>query len=204
MNVAAIREMYPSDPNRFDLVAIPRADKGSALKEEEALVLARIVCMGVEWDGEMKMSGFWQGVRGSMESNVREFDDHEMQEAGIDGAKKYIAVKESKWHADHDKAWDKVKQEPCFTDQSPRKYRVQVKDREGWWRVTPKGSPLPLELGQYELFKQACENQHGNPDLKTDRPGGMLFLRAYSPNLEKFKAMVGKVVRWELRPTPVS
>lgn len=201
--MAAIREMYPADPNRIDLVAIPRKEKGEGLDEANALVLARIVTTGYDWDGEMRFSAFWQAVRGSMESGIKEFDDAEMQEAGVEGAKKWIAATESVWHSDGDKAWQDVKQSKTFVNKNPRKYRVQVKDREGWWKAGARNTPLPMDEGQYALFKEALENQVGNSDLKTDKPGGMLTLKPFAKNVEKLHEFVGKVVRWELRATPV-
>ena len=202
--MAAIRSLEMSELNHFQLVAIPRKDKGTELDEEKALTLARMVCTGADWDGEMKLSGFWEATRGSMESNIDEFDDAELQEAGIEGAKQVLAVRESVWHADHDPKWQGVKQDKCQVNQNPKKYRVKVKDREGWWKSGAKGAALPFTEFQHVLLKQACENQIGNPDLKTDKPGGLLFLKAFAKNLETMKNFVGKVVRWELRPTPLA
>ena len=202
--MAAIRQLDATDPNRIDLVVIPRKEKGTELDEEKALVLARIVTPGYDWDGEMKMSGFWSDVRRSMETNIKEFDDAELVQSGVEGAKQYIAVKESVWHADHDPAWKEVKQEPCYTNQNPKKFRVQVKDREGWWSVSPKNTSMPMKESQYILLTQALENQINNPDLKTDKPNGMLFIKQFAKNIEAFHAFVGKHVRWELRPSPLS
>ena len=203
--MAAIRGLEMNDLNHFQLVAIPRKDKGAELDEEKALTLARMVCLGADWDGEMRLSAFWEATRGSMESNIEEFDDAELQEAGIEGAKQVLAVRESNWHADHDPKWQGVKQDKCQVNQNPKKYRVKVKDREGWWKSGAKGTPQPLTELQYVLFKQAWENQLTNLiDLKTDKPGGLLFLRPFTKNLDKFKEFVGKVVRWELRPTPLA
>ena len=202
--MAAIRGLEMNDLNHFSLVAIPRKDKGTELDEDKAITLARIVCLGADWDGEMKLSGFWEMTRGSMESSIEEFDDAELQEAGVEGAKQLIAVRESTWHADHDPKWQGVKQDKCQVNQNPKKYRVKIKDREGWWRSGAKGTPLAFTENQHIMFKQACENQTGNPDLKTDKPGGMLALKMFAKNLETLKTYVGKLVRWELRPTPLA
>ena len=202
--MAAIRGLEMNDLNHFQLVAIPRKDKGTELDEEKALTLSRMVCLGSDWDGEMRLSAFWEAVRGSMESNIDEFDDAELQEAGVEGAKQVLAVRESTWHADHDPKWQGVKQDKCQVNQNPKKYRVKAKDREGWWKSGAKGTPQSLTELQYVLLKQACENQAGNPDLKTDKPGGLLMLKAFAKNLEAMKNFVGKIVRWELRPTPLA
>lgn len=205
--MAAIREMFLNEKNRFDLVAIPKEEKGG-LAEKDAIVLCRYDTEGANWDGELKLSGHWESVRGSMEANVKEFTDGELVAAGVEEteAKAYIAVRESKWHADHDKAWDKVKQTPTFVNQSPKKYRTLLKDREGWWNVTKKGTPAPFEIGQYVLFMQAIEDvRTATAELNIDKPGGHISLKPFIKNREeKLKAMIGKCVRWELRPTPIA
>ena len=204
--MAAIRGLEMNDLNHFQLVAIPRKDKGTELDEEKALTLARMVCLGSDWDGEMRLSAFWEAVRGSMELNIDDkSDDTEAQEAGLEGAKQVLVVREAVWHSDHDPKWQGVKQDTCLVNQNPKKYRVKVKDREGWWRSSAKGTAMAFTELQHILFKQACENQAGNIiDLKIDKPGGLLMLKAFAKNLEKFKEFVGKVVRWELRPTPLA
>lgn len=200
--MAAIRELNANQSNRFDLVAIPKKEKGEGTDEDKALVLARMNCTGVDWEGGMRLSGFWQGTRGSMEKNVRSFEDAELIAAGVDGATQNLAVRESVWNKDGDKNWQGVKQEKTFTNLPPNKYRVKEKDKEGWWVATERNQSLPMNEINYAMFIEAVENQVGNADLKTDKPGGLLMLKPFKANHAKFHEFVGKHVRFELRESP--
>jgi len=199
--VAAIRELAPSKPNRFELVAIPQKEKGDGLDESKALVLARMNCTGVDWEGGMKLSAFNQAIRCSMERNVGEFEDGDLVNAGVENPpKQLLATREAVWSKDGDKAWQGVKQDKCMVNLAPGKYRVKDKDHEGWWVVDPKNRPMPMTETNYGLFIQAIENvMTASSDLNLDKPGGMLMLKPFKANHAKFHDFVGKCVRWELR-----
>lgn len=197
--MAAIRALPASEDTRFELVAIPTKEKGQGLDEDKALVLARMNCTGVDWEGGMRLSGFNRGLRCSMEANVTEIEDAEMVAAGFDGAKQVLAVRESVWSKDGDKAWQGVKQEKCMVNLSPNKYRVKEKDHEGWWVANSKNQPLPFTETNYALFLKAVEDQLTNDVAKVDKPGGLLQLKPFKQSHAKLHDYVGKHVRWELR-----
>ena len=197
--MAAIRELRPNDRQRFELVAIPTKEKGGGLDEEKAMVLARMDCTGVDWEGGMILSSFNTDLRASMEKNVKEFEDVDAVRAGVEGAKQFLAVKESVWNKDGDKAWQGVKQDKCFTNLAPNKFRVKEKDKEGWWVADDKGRPLPFTEVNYGMLMSAFETQLENTLAKVDKPGWMLSLKPFKANHAKLHDYVGKSVRWELR-----
>lgn len=198
--MAAIRELKVSEVNHFELVAIPKKEKGEGLDEEKAMVLARMNCLGVDWEGGMMLSAFWQASRGSMELNVMEFPDEEMVAAGFPDAKQNLAVRESVWSKDGDKAWQGVKQDKCKVNLSPNKYRVKDKDKEGWWVANSKNQPMPFTETNYAMFMDALRNQMGNPDLRTDqKSGAKLYIAPFKANHARMHDYVGKHLRWELR-----
>lgn len=197
--MAAIKTLPASEDVRFELVAIPQKEKGTGLDEDKALVLARMNCTGVDWEGGMRLSGWNRGLRGSMEANVIEIEDAEMVAAGFEGAKQVLAVRESVWSKDGDKAWQGVKQDKCMVNLSPNKYRVKEKDHEGWWVANSKNQPLPFTETNYALFLKAVEDQLTNDVAKVDKPGGLLTLKPFKANHAKLHDYVGKHVRWELR-----
>jgi hypothetical protein len=203
--MASIKDMAPNKPNRFDFVVIPRMVKkdgtdASGWDEEHAMTIARMYCSGQDWDGGLKLSGFWTALRRGMENEIIEVDDADAILAGVEGAKKYVQGRKSQWFAEN--TGHKTAQAECYVDVTNRKLRVKEDAREGYFRVDSKGRALPFTEGSYVLLMQAIEDQIGNPDLKTDKPGGLLTLRPFKASHTKLHEYVGKFVKWELRETP--
>lgn len=203
--MAAIRELSPHGINRFDLVVLPRATKkdgaeGGGWDETQAMTIARMVCPGTDWDGDMKLSAFWAAVRRAFENEVVACPDSDAIAAGVEGAVRYVAGRKSQWFAEN--TGHKTAQSECYVDVPNRKLRVPVEAREGYFRVDSKGRCLPMEEGNYVLLMQALEDQFGNPDLKTDKPGGMLMIRPFKAFHAKLREYIGRNLKWELRETP--
>lgn len=211
---AIIREMrtdYESwqknDPRgrvKFDFVAIPKNKDGKGWSEAEALKLASMDTYALDWDGGLRLSGFWEDVRASMErAHTETFPDADPMD---DAPLPVVVPSEMKSHAvAMTGRRAETMSEPHPINIHPRHYYWKAEAREGYWNYDPaKREVGPLGEMHVRAFIQACENQLNNPDIGTDKPGGHLFIKKHKKNHDKLASLVGRQVKWELRVAEAS
>lgn len=192
----------PEERTRFNFVVIPQSKAPkTGWAEDEALVLAQVNTYWLDWDGGMRMSGWWEDVRASMQHEFTEYVDPDADKLD-DNPQTFVVPSRTSEHAVAMVGPLASVKKPSTVNLHPREYVWSLTAREGTFNYDAETrKPKPLTAMNVRALAQAFENQANNVDIGTDKAGGHLLLKRYAANVRKFEGFVGRPVRWELRTT---